>query len=347
MNTITKRWLCMLVVMAMVLSMSPVITLPAAAAVTNPGAVYGGLPYVTSSFGNLYKAMEFYDPETGTLDVSGGNTTFKTIGNQCSSSTFWAWNRVCASLTYQGTSDAVLNNGCIPVGPYTYDTTADDFNTVDTHEICNTNGAQTMYESYAKVEPADGLVHAYAGSGGHMRMVAGSVNVVRNSDGTINGAKSTLVYLDQIASWSDSAQTDGTADEIDSGADVVVTFEELFNTGYIPFTIAELNKTASVQAGEASLNLNGQNVSASTLSWATLSSNYAISNIEVVVKNAGGEEVYSNTTLTYGLPREYAMSSTFDATAVAALAGDGVTIEVNVRIGSGELITAYTGSLTA
>ena len=205
-----------------------------------------------------------------------------------------------------------------------------------------------MYESYALVKPADGLVHAYAGSGGHMRMVAGSVNVVRNEDKTINGAKSTLVYLDQIASWSDSLQSDGTAYEIEGGLDVVVTFEELFNDGYIPFTIAELNKDASIEAGKASLNLSGQtNVSASTLSRATLTANYVISNIDVVVKNAEGEEVYSNTTLTYGLPREYAMNTTFDASAVAALGGNGATIEVNVRIGNGQLITVYSGNLPA
>ena len=304
-----------------------------------PGAVYGGLPYVTQSFGNLYKVMEYYDPETGVLDLSGGDATFKIIGNQCSSSTFWAWNRVCASLVYQGTSDAIYKNGCIPVGDYTYNKEMDSFSSENQLAICQRNGATVMYESYAQLKMADGLV-----DDGHMRMVY-SINVVRNGS-AIDGNKSTVTYLDQKTGWKESAQSDGSAYEIQGGLYVTITFADLYKDGYLPFTIAELNDPSLIQAQTTQLNLNGQtNVSANTLSNAIVSSNYAISNIEVVVKNAEGEEVYSNTALTYGLPREYAMRSTFDATEVAALGGNGTTIEVNVRIGNGELVTVYTGNL--
>ena len=79
MNTITKRLLSMLVVMAMVLSMSPVITLPAAAAVTNPGAELKA----TVDAWETANASKFDGKEGNvenvTCPICGGNQTWEPL----------------------------------------------------------------------------------------------------------------------------------------------------------------------------------------------------------------------------------------------------------------------------
>ena len=126
-----------------------------------PGAVYGGPPYIAGTLGNIYTMMEYYDERNGMLDLSGGMDTLRQFCNQCSGSTFWAWSRVCNKITYCGTQDALQRNGCLRVGPYTYDDNIVDMHSegVTTKSICQTNGMQTMFESYALLKPADGIVN--------------------------------------------------------------------------------------------------------------------------------------------------------------------------------------------
>ncbi|MBQ3075389.1 MAG: hypothetical protein IJC26_04910, partial [Clostridia bacterium] len=197
--------------------------------------IYGGMPYVTNGLGNVYRWMEFYDPETGVMRLSE-TASPKQIGNQCSYGTFWAWSRVSNSLNYFYTSSMTYTNGCIPVGPYKYDLTKVKFSSSDqTGDVCKANGEQVIFQSYAQMKPADGMVH-YS-TAGHVIMCSSVPTVVYNNDGTINGDESYTTYMDQGSKWREMEQSDGTKYKVQGGVHRKVTFSSLFKDGYIPFTI--------------------------------------------------------------------------------------------------------------
>ena len=106
--------------------------------------IYGGIPYQSLGFGNLYRWLEYYDEKTGVFDMAkafadhGGYgegaavtdvdeisgykkyRSFMTFFNQCTSSSSWSWGRVINSVRFGDTCDINVHNGFIPVGGYTY-----------------------------------------------------------------------------------------------------------------------------------------------------------------------------------------------------------------------------------
>lgn len=113
-----------------------------------PEEIYGGIFYHSKGFSNPYRWLEYYDEETGIMDMekaiaeNGGigedavlfdaeyyddgslkytkYRSLMTFGNQCSSSTCWSWGRVINSVSFGDTCDLNVHNGYIPVGCYTY-----------------------------------------------------------------------------------------------------------------------------------------------------------------------------------------------------------------------------------
>ena len=313
------------------------------------GTVYGGLPYVSSTFGNLYKAMEYYDEKTGVIDVSAADgNILNIIGNPCSASAYWAWSRVSNAISFGGTQTMLEKNGCLRVGNYTYSSSINNFHTesIRTANICIANGEQTMYEAYALLLPADGL-SMYTGTAGHVRMVSGNAHVVRNSDGTINPDRSSITFLDQVSAWTVDTQSNGKMIRIQGGVDVTVSFRSLYNAGYLPFRIPELADKDGVEKASVSSSLSGNSVSVSALSGATVSANYPLSDVTVTVKDSSGKAVYRYTNPINDL--NIRQSSISGAVKVNALFGyrDGTyTVEISCRVGTGEKLTAYSGKLT-
>lgn len=110
--------------------------------------IYGGIFYHSKGFSNPYRWLEYYDEETGVMDMemaiaeNGGigedavlfdaeyfddgsikytkYRSLMTFGNQCSSTTCWSWGRVINSVSFGDTCDLNVYNGYIPVGCYTY-----------------------------------------------------------------------------------------------------------------------------------------------------------------------------------------------------------------------------------
>ena len=313
-----------------------------------PGKVYGGIPYISVHFGNIYTAAEYCDPDNGVMDLSGGAETIDLFANQCSSATLWAWARVCNSVTYRFTWGALEKNGCLRVGEYTYPETLEKYSNMPTKDICVNNGMSVMFESYALLEPADGIVN-YS-TAGHMRMIAAKPNVVRDANGLIDGRKSTVTYLDQIAKWTETTQSNGIAYEVEGGVDVTVSFLDLFNDGYLPFTMAELNKEKPVDKGEVSFSCKDASVAVGALVDHTVTSNYAISDITVCVKDADGKAVYEKTQIAYSeklvnFTTQVNVASTVED--LTPYADGSHTVEISVRIGTGEKLLAYSGTLTA
>lgn len=275
------------------------------------GRVYGGLPYKTfDGNGNLYIVMDFYDPETGILDpgIISSTNIFSIIGNDCATGPYWAWARVINSITnYEDfkTGNGFTNigltpeNNLIPVGNYKSISsgTWDDGN--GTKAICEENGVQTMYESYAQMQEADGLIRLYPKAEGsiqshnHLMMVSSKATVVRNEDGTINGDRSFVTIMDQESKMT-RVMTDTGMVHYEGGIDTKYTFAEIYRDRYIPFTFKEFLKTDPVEEAEIHLEVDGDASDFNTLQKGTLRSNYGISHLRIKFFNADGKELYSS-----------------------------------------------------
>lgn len=114
----------------------------------NVGSVHGGIPYQSLGTGNPYRWLEYYDEETGVMDLKraleenggygeggamfdqeydkDGKLVYKkyraltTMFNQCSSSSTWAWERVINSARFGWSFDITAARGFIPVGCFDY-----------------------------------------------------------------------------------------------------------------------------------------------------------------------------------------------------------------------------------
>ncbi len=323
-----------------------------------PGKVYGGVPYLTCRMGNLYTAMEYYDEKTGVLDLSGGMATFEKFANQCSASTFWAWNRVCNSSSHSYTGDTTEKSGCLRVGDYEYipgyipdDKLGFAKKGCGTDMICTYNGENKMFEAYAQVKPADGIVSS---SQAHVQMIAAYPQVARREDGTIIGTRSYIYYTDQDGTYHSDLQEDGSHIEYVGGYRTEITFSELYKKHYVPFTFAELNKQKPVDKSEISMDYSGDTITLAQLSKLKISCNYAISDITVVVKDEAGQQVYRNLTPLYNyfLNANLKVADLSDEDIYADVTkglkefADGKhTIEISARIGTGEKPVVYTGRL--
>ena len=240
----------------------------------SPNNVYGGVPYQSKGTGNLYRWLEYYDEETGVMDLerafaeNGGYGEDKgayiddeyrggylykkyrcmmTFFNQCSWGSFWGWARTVNSAKFFGTAYMTLTNGFIPVG-YTYPNmekldqfgveTPNNPTKYDTKDVIAdwnaANGEEGMFRCYAQTRPADLLV-----SGSHTMMVR-EVQLKKLPDGSVDPANSVLICLEQPENWQkEQYLSDGTPLIYQGVWELPYTFETLQKQCYIPFTFAE------------------------------------------------------------------------------------------------------------
>ncbi|MBQ3074434.1 MAG: hypothetical protein IJC26_00055, partial [Clostridia bacterium] len=254
------------------------------------GTVYGGLPYMRGT-GNVYRIMEFYDPETGVVDMENAAANQLYFGNQCSIGASWGWARVVNSANYEWTSGMVASRGFVPVGEYTYDFSIPRFGNskIISTDVCLKNGEQIMFRSYAQLKPADGLV--YYTTAGHVIMCSSDPVVVKNADGTINGNESYITVIDQDTGWVEKKQTDGSPFMVQGSVDDKITFAKLFKGSYVPFTFPELLGTDPIEEVTCSFSIQGDTVNRNDLPKATVTSNYYISDVHLYVYDETGKEV--------------------------------------------------------
>ena len=319
------------------------------------GYAYGGMPYKGSTVSNLYNVMSYYDEATGIIDVATyGNDVAMHIGNQCSGSAYWAWSRVSNSISWGGTQNMLVRNGCVRVGGYTYPDTITSWHNyndpskgIRTADICKDNGEQVMYESYALLKVADGI-NIYRGTTGHIRMVSCNAVVIRNEDGSIDPNQSYITYLDQGSKWTTGKQPGGTKIQTQGGVDKKFTFAQMYAEGYLPWRLPEFAGADDIEKAEATLSVTGTSVTAAQLRNALLRANYPISDVTLTVKNASGETVNSVTIPTMDLNvRELPLNEVVNAAQLKDFAEKGeYTIEISTRVGTGEKLMAYSGTLT-
>ncbi|MBQ3075545.1 MAG: hypothetical protein IJC26_05705 [Clostridia bacterium] len=239
----------------------------------SPLYIYGGVPYQSKGTGNLYRWLEYYDEETGVMDLErafaenggygedvgayideeyrGGYLYKKyrcmmTFFNQCSWGSFWGWGRTVNSANFNGTAYMTATNGFIPLG-YTYPNmdkidcfgveTANNPTKYDTKDVIADwnaqNGEDGMFKCYAQLRPADLLV-----SGGHTMMVR-EVQLKKLDDGSIDYANSVVVCLEQPEAWRTEQILHGTYLYYQGEWEIPYTFAKLQQETYIPYTFAE------------------------------------------------------------------------------------------------------------
>lgn len=326
------------------------------------GMAYSGLCYATgvsgATVGNIYKALPYYDRETGTLDIEAmGDKFLGIISSACSYGAMQGWNRVSNSHGIGGMQTYnQYDSNIIPVGPYTYETYNynHNFNTkTASREIIEFNGAQVMYESYAQTLPGDGL---YTSPGWHVVMCSKAPVVVRNPDGSINPTKS---YITLCGQGNDGThlhpkliiKQENGVDLCQLGSvDYKQTFAKLLLSGYIPFTIPEFVGEDPVEAGEvwlgsqASKMENGQDITAEDLFNKKLGGNYVICNIEVSVKDPEGNVLLNYDPSVATTPRGFElpnMKEGYQEEKLAPFANGKNTIHIYARLANGELLEAF------
>ncbi|MBR2615584.1 MAG: hypothetical protein IKC69_02780 [Clostridia bacterium] len=312
------------------------------------GGLYAGIPYVNAGSGNLYRVMDYYDSETGIFDVSMLERSKKLLGNSCSSSAGVAWGRVINSAELGYTSGHTPKLGFLPLGPYTANYEIERFDNnehgIDVEDVIAANDVQTMYQSYALLQPADGII-----SGGHVRMVKESAVVVYNADGTINGKESYCIFVEQGCYCSSALHTryqeDGSKYQIQGNDNLKVSFEELVKK-YLPFTFAEFLGTDPVEKSEVSLNLSGTDITVTELMTGTATSNYIITDAYCNIRDAEGKIV-----LFYAFRQEdhflksFNLSSVIPAAALEKYYDQNCTIEFQAQLSTGERPVFYSGAL--
>ena len=190
---------------------------------------YGGLPYNNVSR-CLFHVLEMYDYETGYmpgLDYSSHNPLF---GNTCASSVTWGLAAIDPNLTASSTHSVCPGGGLEFVGNIKgHDDMQKFTDALSTTDIIKEIGDAETYECYAAAKPADALLkHVTSGSSGNHCMMVVNVNTVRNADGTIDPAASTLDIQDQ---WGKIYVEEGVGY---CGRHKTFTFQEMKDDDYIP-----------------------------------------------------------------------------------------------------------------
>lgn len=261
------------------------------------GRVYRGIPYSYAGSSDATFMDVLKDPDANgvyRIETIQGDPkypaefAFGALGNDCSGAVEQAWSQFGASITFSSTKTMASDNGFLPVGEYW--TRPDDITSSGT--ICSTNGKPVMYAAYAQLQKADALVRR-AESSGHTIMVS-KIDVVYTADGAVNGVDSTVTVIEQTSSLqkAERCQFDETIGEDIYPIyklDQVYSFAELYNEGYLPITCKELIDPDPVAEPEIKDSLTEFNKD--TILTGTISCNWAIDKVTVVISDGSGKEV--------------------------------------------------------
>lgn len=249
-----------------------------------PGTVYAGFPYAMGT-GNCYRLMDYID-ENGVADVTRAAKCFRMFASQCSIGAWWGWGRVISSARYDWTQNMSHGNGFLRVGEYTYDDKILDFakghNTIP---ICEANGEQVMFRSYALLQTGDGMV--YYTTAGHVVMVSSDAHVEYLPDGSIDGENSFVTVIDQTNKW---LEEDGVT--MKANVDAKWNFDYLFAKHYLPFTFPEFLGEHPIEDTVCEFSHKGQTITGEQLFHSKITCNYGIADAYATVTDGEGREIY-------------------------------------------------------
>lgn len=329
------------------------------------GIAYSGLFYATgitnTSRGNIFKMLNYYDHETGVVDIEAmGNIdiVISNLSSACAAGAQQAWNRISGSHGIKGMSTYnMYDANCVPVGPYTYEPA--DYNNnfgsrTASDAIIAKNGNNVMYESLALMLPADGL---YSSSSWHVMMCSSKPVVVRLENGQINPFESYMLVCEQGAGGTkndsyNQDQPNGVPIRMLGTIDKKYTFDELISKGYIPFTIKEFIGEDPIEPGEAFLGKNNKKTEAADMSLdqlnaQTVYTNYNLCTMKIKVKAPDGTELVSYAPMVNSSYNsyDYPMMGLLYTDRLIPYANGKNTIHIYAQLANGELIEAYSGLL--
>ena len=236
-------------------------------------------------------------------------------------------------------------------------------------------GEEAMLRCYAQMQPADCLV-----SGGHAMMVR-EVKLYYHEDGSVNYRRSTATVLEQVEGWASESKIGRIPYKVQGGYNRVYTLLQLQQKEYIPFTFAEfleeddprletfrssvsqcyqvfsVSSGTGVEQAQVFSTAEGGSISCSGFQTMTVGANYPISDVFVTVMDGDGKEVHRVIHRAEDAhTREVAMSAVrasyeteggktlrlYDGLQQYA----GQTVTVKLRLSTGQLLTAFTGTLT-
>ena len=320
------------------------------------GIAYSGLFYNNNNArGNIWKVLQYYDPDTGTVDMEMlGSNHFMVLSSACSAGFIQAWNRVSNDhklvdmASYKlGSSNIVL------VGPYTYVPHNYSFGHGDgTKQIIADNGMQTMCESYAAMKLADGL---YSSSSFHVMMCASEPVVVRFPNGTIDPQSSYMLIHEQDTGGAlkdgklDTKQGNGVPLRPLGSVDKKYTFQDLLDKGYVPFTCKAFLGEEPIEPGEAWIGTqttkleSGADITAEEIFSNQIWGNYNVCTAEVQVKDPSGQVLLFHCPAPTTLPSAFSMAfgSEVSELDLKSLANGSNTIHIYARLSNGELLEAF------
>ena len=319
------------------------------------GLAYTGLFYNNNNArGNIWKVLQYYDPETGAVDVEKlGSDHFMVLSSACSYGFMQAWNRVSNSHGLAGMDS--YNKGyanIVTVGPYEYNYYEHSFAHGDgTARIIEKNGMQVMLESYAAMKQADGV---YSSTSYHVMMCAENPVVVRLPDGTIDANQSYVLIHEQDTGGArttdlDTKQENGVILRPLGSANKKYTFLKLLEKNYVPFTCKEFLGEEPVEAGKAWLGTttatleSGKDVTAAEIFSNQIWGNYNVCTAEVQVKDPSGNVLLIHCPAPTTRPDTFSMAfgSEVSQLNLAPLANGSNTIHIYARLSNGELLEAF------
>ena len=314
------------------------------------GQIYAGLPYIGGGgCGNVYRLMDYIDVDSGVLNMEYIKLRPNLFGNHCSSCTYWAWGRVISSVEHAFTADITHKNGYLRIGPYTYNDDLAFSKTYTSDMVVAENGMQTMFKSYAELHLADGLVNYHTG-GGHVIMATSEPTVVVLSNGNIDAKNSYITISEQGQTWKDFTNEAGDKAQMKANVNRKVTFQELYDTAYLPFTFAEFLGERPVEKTEVSINLEGDTVEQLKLFSAKVTCNFGISDVYLSLYAPNGREVYRLVTRAVNAGEkqlQFAKNATnsFSWGELDSLSGE-YTAKVTAQLSTGERPELYSGKVT-
>ncbi|MBR3972740.1 MAG: hypothetical protein IKJ99_02165 [Oscillospiraceae bacterium] len=322
------------------------------------GLAYSGMCYATgiknATYGNPWKMLPYWDPETGVLDVEAmGEETLSRISSACAAGAQQGWHRVSDSC---GLSDmanySMYESNILPVGPYTYGPHTYNYNFVTrtaTSEIIAANGNEVMYESLAQMKMADGL---FSSPSWHVMMCSQDPVVVRYPDGTVDPTQSYLHVHEQGASGTRTddhnyLQENGKTMRPLGTIDKKYTFQTLLEKGYIPFTLKEFTGEEPVEPGKAWVGSetaaleNGKDMIASEIFTKNIYTNYSLCAVQVEVHSPDGTVLVCYNPNIHTRTNNASLMDCLLKDRVTPYANGKNTIHVYARLANGELVEAF------
>lgn len=253
---------------------------------------YGGLPYISLASGNIYRLMDYMDPETAVVDIKTAGMKDKLFGNQCSFGSYVGAGRVINSAYYSWTKNMTPKNGFVPIGQYSIDPVVNSFANggYNTIKILEENGQEMMNESYAGLVAGDVIV--YYTTAGHVVMISEDAHVERLADGTIDAAKSYVKVIDQTPGHSETKNEAGDSFAYEKNVDAKWTFQKLWDGHYVPYTFKEWTGEDPIESSKTTYSHTGDTITMEQLYGSKVTSNYGVMDIYFSVYNAKGVEVY-------------------------------------------------------